>query len=427
MPASSAPSEQLFPASTLKAIRDRFHHTEGDPYTGSRIYLENAGGGLTLKTVLEADAAIASLPDNAGRNNPSSREISRVLKAGKADIATLLNATEGTILSEQSTTACAFRILDAAAAGIKGSNIVCSCLDHASFYDASTKIADRYGLERRVAPLNPATGALDPQAVADLADEHTVSVSIIHASNITGGKTDLSAVAAAVRAKAPQAILIADGAQHVQHGIVDVSGVAIDAYVFSAYKLFSKPGFGFAYLSPRLANLPHAQLLGKPGSDWDLGTRDPGGFAAMSQVIDYFSWLAGEIDPHAPADRRGRIVAAIHAIESHEAALSQVLLHGHEKLAGLINHPRVVLHGRQHHCDGREAVFAFSVTGVHTNKLVQEFVRRRIIVHDRVSDAYSRHTMEALGVPAIVRVSLAHYNSPAEVHAFLIALNEILG
>ena len=72
------------------------------------------------------------------------------------------------------------------------------------------------------------------------------------------------------------------------------------------------------------------------------------------------------------------------------------------------------------------AVFAISVPGVSTARLVREFVGRKVIVHDRVSDAYSRHTLEALGLAEVVRVSLAHYNSPAEVDGFLRALGEVL-
>jgi len=418
----------LFPSSLQQSVRDRFLHADGDPYSGKRIYLENAGGGLTLKAVFEADQRIGSLPDNTGRDNPSSKEVSRAIQQGRQDIAALLNARDGIILSEQSTTSCAFRILEAAAAGVKGTNFVCSQLDHASFYDAPAIIGRRHGLERRVAPLNRETGGLDPDAVAAKVDAGTVAVTIIHASNITGSRSDLKAIAARVRERAPQAILIADGAQHTQHGLVDVQDCGVDAYIFSAYKVFSKAGFAFAYLSPRLTALPHAQLAGKPATDWDLGTRDASGFAAFSCVVDYLCWLGRETTPGLKGDdRRLLICAAFEAIEAHEAALSKRLLHGEGKLPGLLGQPRVRLFGVKHHREGREAVFAFSVPGVPTGRLIREFVQRKVIVHDRVSDAYSGHTLEALGVAEVVRVSLAHYNTPAEVDTFLRTLVEVLG
>ena len=377
--------------------------------------------------MFEADQRIGALPDNSGRDNPASREVDKAIAVGRRDVALFLNARDGTILSEQSSTACAFRILEAAAAGVRGTNIVCSQLDHAAFYDAASIVASRHQLERRVVPVNRETGALDPDAMAALVDEGTVAATIIHASNITGAKADLEAIAARVRERAPGAIIVADGAQHTQHSLVDVAGCGVDAYVFSAYKVFSKAGFGFAYLSPRLAALQHAQLLGKSATDWDLGTRDASGFAAFSCVVDYLCWLAGEVTPEVRLeDRRSAIAVAMNAIESHEAALSKRLLHGDGAVPGLLGHARVTLHGARHHCDGREAVFAISVPGVPTARLVREFVERKVIVHDRVSDAYSGHTLEALGVTEVVRVSLAHYNTPGEVDGFLRALDEVL-
>lgn len=428
MPESpAAPEEIAFSPELLAAVRARFLHAEADPFGGRRIYLENAGGGLTLAAALDADRRIAALPDNAGRDNPASREVGRVIGAGRADVAAFLNATDGSILGDQSTTACAFRVLGAAVAGVPGTNLVCSSLDHASFYDAAGILAARHGLERRVAGFDRETGALDPAVLAALVDERTVSVSIIHASNITGGKTDLAETVRRIRARAPRAVIVADGAQHVQHGIVDVAAAGVDAYVFSAYKVFSRPGFGFAYLSPRLAALPHAQLQGKAAGDWDLGTRDPGGFAAFSAVVDYLTWLGAQAQPDtAGGPRRRQLAAAMQAIESHEAALSRRLLEGDKRHPGLLEHAGVRLHGRRHPSCGREAVFAFSVPGRATGALVRAFGRRGIVLHDRVSDAYSKHTLDALGVPEVVRVSLAHYNTPEEVSIFLGALAEIL-
>ena len=417
---------RLFSPQLLAAVRQRFHHVESDPFNGPRAYLENAGGGLTLRSVFDADLRINSLPDNAGRENAASREISRVISAGREDVATFCNAKSGTILSEQSTTGCAFRILSTAVAGIPGTNLVCSELDHASFYDAAGFLAHRHGLERRVIPLERKTGALEIKDIVDRVDSGTVAVSLIHASNITGGRVDIKTAVAEIRKRAPQAIVVADGAQHAQHGLVDVANLDVDAYVFSAYKVFCKPGFAFAYLSPRLAALPHWQLAGKPATDWDLGTRDPGGFAGFSCVIDYLCWLGAHFTPPGGDNsRRALIASAYAAIEAHEAALSERLIRGAGGVAGLRAHSQVTIHGQPHPFHGREAVFAFSVAGMATSRLVAEFGRRGIILHDRISDAYSKHTLSALGTQEVVRVSLAHYNTPAEVDAFLRALSAL--
>ena len=69
----------------------------------------------------------------------------------------------------------------------------------------------------------------------------------------------------------------------------------------------------------------------------------------------------------------------------------------------------------------------FNVEGVTSAEVVSALGERGIRVHNRISDAYSRHTLQALGVEECVRVSMAHYNSPEEVDSFLNALEQVNG
>lgn len=65
----------------MDSIRSRFISVESCPYSGGpRIYLENAGGSLTLESVVEVSARFASIPDNAGRPNPASVEIEQTMQ-----------------------------------------------------------------------------------------------------------------------------------------------------------------------------------------------------------------------------------------------------------------------------------------------------------------------------------------------------------
>ena len=43
---------KFFSDSLLQEIRDKFYYVDSDPYE-KRIYFENAGGSLTLKSVLK--------------------------------------------------------------------------------------------------------------------------------------------------------------------------------------------------------------------------------------------------------------------------------------------------------------------------------------------------------------------------------------
>ena len=50
-------------------IRDQFHHVDTCPYQGPRILFENAGGSLTLKSVVRVNAEQLQLSLNSIRVN----------------------------------------------------------------------------------------------------------------------------------------------------------------------------------------------------------------------------------------------------------------------------------------------------------------------------------------------------------------------
>ena len=48
----------------ISAIRDRFAHVDTCPFQGPRVFFENAGGALTLKSVVETSAKYAAIPSD---------------------------------------------------------------------------------------------------------------------------------------------------------------------------------------------------------------------------------------------------------------------------------------------------------------------------------------------------------------------------
>jgi len=411
-----------FPSQLSAQIRDRFCHVDQDPILGDRIYFENAGGSLTLKSVVETASFFDALPDNAGRSNASSQRVGRAIEDGRRALATFLNATDGVIASRESATAMVFALLEAATAEADSGNVVCSNLDHAATYDAAAYVCETRGLKRRVAELDRGSGIVPVSAVLEQIDEQTVAVAMVHASNVTGGVNDLAAIAAAVRERAPSAIIIADGTQFVQHGGADVDRYHVDGYVFAAYKAFSKLGGGFAYVSPRLASRRHPRLTGNPQTAWDLGTRDAGNYAAFRQVVEYLSWLGRQAAPDLETDNeRACLEAGMSAIIAHETELGQHLL------TGLAELPGVHVVGDVPPGPQRQPVFALALDTLDTAAVVRELAERGIIIHERRHDAYTGHVLAALGVQRVLRVALAHYNTRSEVDRFLAAMADIVG
>ncbi|MBL8901782.1 MAG: hypothetical protein JNK83_00715, partial [Rhizobiales bacterium] len=51
-----------FASQLMNEIRERFAHVDTCPFDGPRVFFENAGGALTLKSVAETSAAYAAYP-----------------------------------------------------------------------------------------------------------------------------------------------------------------------------------------------------------------------------------------------------------------------------------------------------------------------------------------------------------------------------
>ncbi len=405
-------------------VRRRFANVSADPFSGRRIYFENAGGTLKLKSILPVVETFTALPDNAGRDNPSSKAVDQALADGRAAVAAFLGARDGQIVADQSVTGMMFRLLRTIARQVPGSNMVTTNLDHASTFDATRIICEQHGHQFRVAALDPRTGTVPAKRVAEQIDRNTVALSVIHSSNILGTRNPVAGIVRAARAIKPDVFVILDGAQHASHGLVDVAAYGADAYVFAPYKTFAKPGISFAHISDRLAALKRDNLLGKPGTAWDLGTREVASYACMSSVLDYLRWLAAAAGTRV-AGPRDAVVAGMGVIERLEERLMQVFLRGDGRTPGLLDLPGVTVYGQTARLSEREAIFAFTVAGRPTAEVVDYFLRNGVNLHNRVSDAYSGHTLAALGIPECVRVSACHYNTPQEALRFLRLLADL--
>ena len=99
----------------IESIREKFMHVETCPFEGERIFFENAGGSLRLKSVVETSALYASYPDNQGRENEASKALVRSIENGKAKMRLFFNADHGDVIVGESGTELLFRLIRTAA------------------------------------------------------------------------------------------------------------------------------------------------------------------------------------------------------------------------------------------------------------------------------------------------------------------------
>ncbi|WP_176250382.1 MULTISPECIES: aminotransferase class V-fold PLP-dependent enzyme [unclassified Sulfitobacter] len=408
----------------MQSIRASFAHVDTCPFQGPRIFFENAGGALTLNSVVQTSTLFASIPDNQGRDNPASHALVETIKQAKADMAVFFNAPNGQFFVGESGTELSFRLIRTAVTGTPDGAVIGSSVEHPASRSAALHWAEKTGKAYINVPHDDATGQVTPAAYAALMTPQVRVATILHTSPVTGIANDVAGISAAIRAVAPDAFIFVDGIQHASHGRIDIASYDIDGYVISPYKLFSRHGYGIAWASDRLSTLSIETLKDGPAGNWEMGTRDTGAYATFSDVVRYFEWLGQQVsDATAP---RAQIEAAGVAIHDHEKHLTDALLFGTGNLAGLADLPDATILGGTGNPD-REGLVCFSLKSVPAAEIVEKLNAQGIRTHLRKADHYSGNILTPLGLDAAVRVSLCHYNTLDEVRALLTAIKDIAG
>ena len=410
-------------ADLLENIRGQFAQIDSCPVQGQRVFFENAGGALTLSKIVDTSAKYAAIPDNQGRDNPGSHELVRVIDKAKQDLRAFMNAPKGQFFVGESGTELIFRLVMNACLGTaKDGAVLGSTIEHPATRSACARWAPLSGKEHVLITHDDAKGLVTADSYANHISKDTRVATILHTSPVTGMGMDVAAIATTIREVSPDCFIIVDGIQHAAHGQIDISAYDVDGYVISPYKMFSRHGYGLAWISDRMAALPHDSLVGGPAENWELGTRDTGAYATMSDVVDYIEWLGSQVCDS--DNQRTRFEAAGNAIHDHEQALTDAMIHGTGNLPGLAEMAHVHIIGGVDN-PAREGLVSIYVDGIDSKDVVTRLNTEGVRTHLRKADHYSGNVLDPLGLDSCVRVSMCHYNSAAEVAQFLGVMKNI--
>lgn len=261
------------------------------------------------------------------------------------------------------------------------------------------------------ANLRPWLGAKQAVRIAEvpmLVNDQTRVVALPHASNVTGAVFDIAAVASEVKKVAPNCRVIVDGVAYAPHRPLDLDllfQAGVDFYVVSLHKLF-----GPHLAAMACARLDHLEPV-RPGrlrsaENFELGTVSAEACAGAVALIDLY--LRKWEDP-----------AAFRLAEAAPFARLLLFLQ-HAPNVRCIRHP-----------DDDSALLS------HDRLPIVSFVHRHISASDiveatsaaniaiRAGDFLAPAFLEFLGLDAVVRVSLAHYNTLADVNALIGVMSEI--
>lgn len=415
----------LFDESILSEIREKFYRINVDADESARLFFENAGGSLRLKSVVEISDELNKYPDCYAREHKSSRVLQKYQAQGTEDLRTLLNAKSGAIATGLTASSLMFDIVEPMVEYGKGNNVVTTVLEHPSAYDACRYFAKKYNKEVRIADSDNATGGILPKDVLKLVDKDTVLLNVISASNMTGAITDIKTIAYEARKINPDIYIVTDAVQHAPHGVIDVDDWKVDALTIAPYKFFGNRGIAFAYISDRVKDLPHRRILDDEPFIWELGSIVPAHYAAISEVVNYIAWIGAKYVNS--TYKRDQVVEGMRRIKLHEQALLYRLLFGNGKIEGLQDMEKVDTFFDYSDLANRDLILAMKIKGMDYADTVREYEKRGIIVFERVArSSFSKRMVESFGLDGIIRVSPLHCNTTNEVDKFLKVTKDII-
>lgn len=391
------------------AVREQFALFKAQPQL---TYLDSAASCQVPDSVLQAYVEYYQHGHaNAHRGSyPLAQQATARLEQARAELATWIGATAEQVAFSAGAT----HSLNLLAQGLQldwqaGDEIVVSRAEHHANFLPWQRLAQQHQLQLRWLDLDPQTGAL----AANWQDMITPScklVAVTLASNVTGQLLPVADIAQHARRQG--AFTIVDAAQAVGSLKLNVAELGCDALTFSAHKMYGVTGCGVLYLGDNLQ--PHLQ-------PWLLG----GGM--VTEVNETQSqWVSGVQQFEAGTPNTAAIVACAAAArwlsEQRIAGLSDYLNGLTAKLRSQLAQREWLQLVPPHPKESGLPLLSFFSPSIHAFDLASYLAEQGIAV--RAGSHCAQPLLRYWQHTAVVRVSLAAYNTAADCDRLCAALDE---
>ncbi|PJX55979.1 cysteine desulfurase-like protein [Klebsiella sp. F-Nf9] len=381
------------------------------------VYLDNAGGTQVLKGVVD------KLTDYLYNHNVQlggTYEISQLATAavaqGRASIQSLVGADyPEEIIFGSSSTVLLRNLAEAMKTSFRpGDEIIVTNLDHESNIGPWLALEKR-GVKVRFWSVSEESLTLDIDDLRALVNRYTKLVCVTHASNVLGSVMPLDDIVSIV--KSVGAKVCVDGVAFAPHRLVDVKAFDVDFYVFSLYKVFGLHGavlYGRRDLLLELDSINH-YFYGKS----DLPAKlEPGNLnyeiaSSSSEIVNYLVGLGRRSGSYFSV--RESLGAAFAIMARHESELCDLLLRYLSSRSDCFVIGKALLNDEK-----RLPIISFKLEGINSADFCRAVDASKIGI--RCGDFHASRLCEALRVHehgGAVRVSLAHYNTVADVEALI--------
>jgi cysteine desulfurase/selenocysteine lyase len=394
-------------AKSIEAIRADFPILATMVYGKPLVYLDN---GATTQKPLQVIQTMDELYRTANANvhrgvHRLSDLVSDRYEAARETVRAFINAPrqEEVIFTANTTAsinAVAFSFGERFVG--EGDEIIISGMEHHANIVPWQMLCERKGSKLKVIPFSE-EGILDLEAYRNMFSGRTRIVAVTHVSNVLGTVNPVKEIVAeAHRHGIP---VLVDGAQGVQHGIVDVTEIGCDFYVFSGHKIYGPNGIGVLYGRAELLNeMPPWQGGGDMVANvtfekttynvlpfkFEAGTTNFTGAIGMAAALDYLTGLGRE------------------AVAEREQALLAQATEGLSAIEGMRIYgtaPRKV------------SVVSFLPGKIHQYDAGMILDKMGIAV--RTGTHCAQPLMERYGISGNIRASIAFYNTGEEIEALV--------
>ncbi|MFO7832776.1 MAG: bifunctional cysteine desulfurase/selenocysteine lyase SufS [Halohasta sp.] len=401
-----------FPVLDRKVGGDVTTPGEGADDTEPLVYLDNAATSQTPRQVVDTIVDYYyGYNANVHRGiHQLSQEASVAYEEAHDRVAEFINAAgrEEIVFTKNTTES---MNLVAYAWGLEelgpGDSVVTTQMEHHASLVTWQQICKRTGAELRFIEVDE-NGRLDMDHAAELIDDSTEMVSLVHVSNTLGTINPVAEITEL--AHEVGAYSFVDGAQAVPTRPVDVEAIDADFYAFSGHKMLGPTGIGVLYgkeailesMQPYLYGGDMIRKVTYEESTWeDL----PWKFEAGTPLI------AQGIALHAAIDYLEEI--GMENVQAHEELLAE---YAYDQLS---EHDDVEIYGPPG--DDRGGLVAFNVDGVHAHDLSS--ILNDYAVAIRAGDHCTQPLHDTLGAAASARASFYIYNTREEVDALVEAVD----
>ncbi|HUO51874.1 MAG TPA: SufS family cysteine desulfurase [Gemmatimonadaceae bacterium] len=382
------------------------------------VYLDSAATAQKPRAVLDAIAAFYA-HDYANPHRGAyalSARATAVYRAARERVARFLGAADAdTLLFTRGCTESLNLVAGTwgRANVAAGDRIVVTAAEHHGNFVPWQQLALERGAEFRIAPL-AADGTVDRVHLASLLGPRTKVVAFTHVSNVLGAINPVEEIVALVRAAAPQAITVCDGAQAAPHLPVSVDALGVDFYAAGGHKMLGPMGVGVLVgrralleaMPPWLTGGDMIEFVHDERSTWNViphkfeaGTPNVEGAVGLAAACDYLDALG-----MARVHEHGRRLATL-AIE------------------GMLRLPGARTHGPPAGAE-RAGVVSFTLGEVHPHDLSSILDAKGVCI--RAGHHCAQPLMRRLGAGATARASFSVYNDERDVEALLAGMRAAL-